>query len=207
MQGSKEMIHSVEIEKMNIAEFQSKIIEATDRVTDNKFSISSSQIFIDINSMNVENMTIIDLPGIVSISCTDKGQPVTIVEDIKNLIIEQLEYPETYVLAVVSSLVDLEADAGLAIIKSLQRDNDKLRAVGVLTKSDGLKSVSKLNNIINNDVGISRDLMLNDGYFVVNNLVPDNSDWYTQTFGLTSSVIKKKRYGILNIKSHLKKIG
>jgi hypothetical protein len=206
MQGSKEMIHSVEIEKMNIAEFQSKIIEATDRVTDNKFSISSSQIFIDINSMNVENMTIIDLPGIVSISCTDKGQPVTIVEDIKNLIIEQLEYPETYVLAVVSSLVDLEADAGLAIIKSLQRDNDKLRAVGVLTKSDGLKSVSKLNNIINNDVGISRDLMLNDGYFVVNNLVPDNSDWYTQTFGLTSSVIKKKRYGILNLKSHLKKI-
>jgi hypothetical protein len=204
--GNKEMIHSTEIEKINITEFQNKIIEATNRITDNSFSISSSQIFIDINSMNVENMTIIDLPGIVSISCTDKGQPITIVEDIKSLIIEQLEYPETYVLAVVSSLVDLEADAGLAIIKSAQRRNNKLRAVGVLTKSDGLKSVAKLNNIINNDEDMSKDLMLNDGYFVVNNLVVDNSDWYTDTFGLTSSVIKKKRYGILNLKSHLKKV-
>ena len=204
--GNKEMIHSTEIEKMNITEFQNKIIEATNRVTDNSFSISSSQIFIDINSMNVENMTIIDLPGIVSISCTDKGQPITIVEDIKSLIVEQLEYPETYVLAVVSSLVDLEADAGLAIIKSAQRRNNKLRAVGVLTKSDGLKSISKLNNIINNDEDMSKDLMLNDGYFVVNNLVADNSDWYIDTFGLSSSVIKKKRYGILNLKSHLKKV-
>ena len=206
MDGSKEMIYSVEIEKMNITEFQNKIIEATNRITDNSFSISSTQIFIDINSTNVENMTIIDLPGIVSISCTDKGQPITIVEDIKNLIIEQLEHPETYVLAVISSLVDLEADAGLAIIKSVQRDNNKLKAVGVLTKSDGLKSISKLNNIINNDEHMSKDLMLNDGYFVVNNLVPDNSGWYTQTFGLTSSIIKKKRYGILNLKSHLKKV-
>ena len=204
--GNKEMIYSTEIEKMNISDFQNKIIEATNRVTENSFSISSSQIFIDINSMNVENMTIIDLPGIVSISCTDKGQPITIVDDIKSLIIEQLEYPETYVLAVVSALVDLEADAGLAIIKSAQRRNDKLKAVGVLTKSDGLKSVSKLNNIINNDEVMSKDLMLNDGYFVVNNLVEDNSDWYAQTFGLASSVIRKKRYGILNLKSHLKKI-
>lgn len=204
--GNKEIIHSTQIENINIQEFQKKIIDATNRITDNSFSISSSQIFIDINSFNVENMTIIDLPGIVSIPCTDKGQPATIVEDIKNLIIEQLEQPETYVLAVVSALVDLEADSGLAIIKSVQRRNDKLRAVGVLTKSDGLKSVSKLNKIINNDENISKDLMLNDGYFVVNNLIPDNSEWYPQTFTSTSSIIRKKRYGILNLKSHLKKV-
>jgi GTP-binding protein EngB required for normal cell division len=206
IEGNKEIIHSTQIENINIQEFQKKIIEATNRITDNSFSISSSQIFIDINSFNVENMTIIDLPGIVSIPCTDKGQPATIVEDIKNLIIEQLEQPETYVLAVVSALVDLEADSGLAIIKSVQRINPKLRAVGVLTKSDGLKSVSKLNKIINNDENISKDLMLNDGYFVVNNLIPDNSEWYPQTFDLTSSIIRRKRYGILNLKSHLKKV-
>jgi hypothetical protein len=204
--GIKETIYSVEVDKLIVSEFQNKIIEATNRLTDNSFSISSSQIFIDISSTNVDNMTIIDLPGIVSISCTDKGQPETIVEDIKNLIIEQLEYPETYVLSVVSALVDLEADVGLAIIKSIQRYNNKLRAVGVLTKSDGLRSVSKLNNIINNDEHISKNLMLNDGYFVVNNLVQDNSVWYSETFGLNSSVIKKKRYGISNLKTHLKKV-
>lgn len=203
--GNKEMVYTVEIEKMITSDFQNKIIEATNRLTDNSFSISNSQIFIDINSTNVENMTIIDLPGIVSISCTDKGQPETIVEDIKNLIIEQLEYPETYVLAVVSSLVDLEADVGLAMIKSVQKYNSKLRAVGVLTKSDGLRSVTKVNNIVNNDEHISKNVMLNDGYFVVNNLVMDNSDWYSHTFGLTSSLIKKKRYGITNLKTHLKK--
>jgi hypothetical protein len=205
LNGNKEMIYTTPMDKMNLSIFQSKIMEATNRLTDNSFSISNSQMFIDINSTDVENMTIIDLPGIVSISCTDKGQPETIVEDIKNLIIEQLEYPETYVLTVVSSLVDLEADAGLAIIKSVQKKNDKLRAVGVLTKSDGLKSVAKLNNIINNDKHISKNLMLDDGYFVVNNLVEDGSGWYTQTFGLASSIIKKKRFGIFNLKTHLKK--
>ena len=203
--GNKEMIYTTPMDKMNLSIFQSKIMEATNRLTDNSFSISNSQMFIDINSTDVENMTNIDLPGIVSISCTDKGQPETIVEDIKSLIVEQLEYPETYVLAVVSSLVDLEADAGLAIIKSVQKKNDKLRAVGVLTKSDGLKSVAKLNNIINNDKHISKNLMLDDGYFVVNNLVEDGSGWYTQTFGLASSIIKKKRFGIFNLKTHLKK--
>ena len=204
--GNKEIVYSTGLEYLNIAEFQSRIIDATNRITDNLYSISSSQIFIDINAVSVENMTIIDLPGIVSIPCTDKGQPLTIVDDIKRLITDQLDHPETYVLAVVSSLVDLEADSGLAIIKSIQKDNHKLRAVGVLTKCDGLKSVVKLNNIINNDKHISKDLMLNDGYFVVNNLVQDNSDWYVHTFGLTSSIMKKKRYGILNLKSHLKKV-
>lgn len=203
--GSKEIVYSTMMENINIAEFQNRIMDATNRVTDNRYSISSSQIFVDINSMQVENMTIIDLPGIVSISCTDKGQPPTIVDDIKRLIIEQLEYPETYVLVVVSSLVDLEADSGLATIKLVQKENTKLRAVGVLTKPDGLRSVSKLQNIINNDEYMSKDLMLNDGYFVVNNLIPDNSEWYTKTFGLSSSVMRKKRYGILNLKSHLKK--
>lgn len=203
--GNKHIIYSTETERINLNEFQNKIIEATNRLTDNSYSVSNSQIFIDINSPYVDTMTIIDLPGIVSIPCTDKGQPVTIVEDIRNLIIEQLEYPETYVLAVVSSLVDLEADSGLAIIKSVQRTNDKLKAVGVLTKSDGLKTYTKLNKIINNDENMSKDLMLNDGYFVVNNLVSDNSDWYVKTFG-ASSIIKRKRYGILNLKSHLKKV-
>ena len=48
--------------------------------------------------------------------------------------------------------------------------------------------------------------MLDDGYFVVNNLVDDNSDWYTKTFGLNSSIFKKKRYGVANLKSQLKKV-
>jgi hypothetical protein len=203
--GFKEIIHNVSFESINIPEFQKKIMEATDRVTDNRFSISKNQIFVDISSPTVENMTIVDLPGIVSISCTDKGQPTTIVEDIKTLIMEQLEYPETYVLAVISALVDLEADAGLAAIKSMQKQNNILRAVGVLTKSDRLKSVAKLNHIINNDINISKDVMLDDGYFIVNNLVPDHSEWYKHTFGSQSSVIQKKRYGIVNLKSHLKK--
>jgi hypothetical protein len=48
--------------------------------------------------------------------------------------------------------------------------------------------------------------MLDDGYYVVNNLVEDNSDWYAETFGISSSIMKKKRFGIFNLKLHLKKI-
>ena len=94
--GIKEVIYSTELEKLNTTDFQNKIIDATNRITENRYSISSNQIFIDINSLQVENMTIVDLVGIVSIPCTDKGQPSTIVDDIKALITEQLEYPDTY---------------------------------------------------------------------------------------------------------------
>lgn len=202
--GAKEIVYGTEIDKINITVFQNKIIEATNRITDNNFSISNNQIFIDLNSSRFDNMNIIDLPGLVSISCTDKGQSETIVEDIKNLIIEQLEYPETYILTVISSLVDLEADQGLALIKSIQRTNKSLKAIGVLTKSDRLKTISKLDNIVDNK-NISKNLMLDDGYFVINNLVSDTSSYYLDTFGVTSSIIKKKRYGITNLKTHLKK--
>ena len=203
--GIKEVIYSTELEKLNTTDFQNKIIDATNRITENRYSISSNQIFIDINSLQVENMTIVDLVGIVSIPCTDKGQPSTIVDDIKALITEQLEYPDTYAVVVVSSLVDLEADLGLSIIKAVQKTNPKLKAVGVLTKSDGLKKITKINSIVNNDSIISTEVMLNDGYFVVNNL-SDNSDWYINTYGLNSAVIKKNRYGIYNLKIHLKKV-
>jgi GTPase SAR1 family protein len=203
-EGAKEIIHSTKLADIDMPLFQRKIMDATDRITDNKYSISNNQIFIDISSFAVESMTIVDLPGIVSISCTDKGQPPTIVDDIVSLIKEQLEYPETYVLAVVSALTDLETDAGLAVIKRMQLENKKLRAVGVLTKSDRLniKSMNKIDTIINNN--ISKNVMLDDGYFVVNNMVSDLSDWYMTTFKSTS-ILKKKRHGITNLKSHLKK--
>ena len=50
------------------------------------------------------------------------------------------------------------------------------------------------------------DYYVNGNVLTLNNLVDDNSDWYTQTFGLNSSIIKKKRYGVANLKSQLKKV-
>lgn len=203
--GVKKIIHSVRTEVINNNEFKTKIIDATDILTKHRYRISNNQIFIDINAINIENMTIIDLPGIISISCTDIGQPENIVEEIKNLINEQLKYPQTYILAVISALVDLETDSGLAAIKKMQEKDPNLKAVGVLTKVDMLKSVKKINNIINNTANVSQNIMLNDGYYVVNNLISDESPWYINTLQDTA-IIQKKKYGIYNIKSHLKKV-
>jgi GTPase SAR1 family protein len=64
---------------------QTHIATITDKITPNKFSISKTPIFIDINSPRVTNISFVDLPGLVTIACTDKGQSETIVNDIKDL--------------------------------------------------------------------------------------------------------------------------
>ena len=39
---------------------------------------------------NIPNLTLIDLPGITMVACTDRGQPADIKQKIRNLIIEYI---------------------------------------------------------------------------------------------------------------------
>ena len=189
-----------------LEQFRNKISSYTDQITKNKWSISNTPIFIDICSNKVTDFSFIDLPGQVAIACTDKGQSEKLIEEIEELIKEQVSIPNTVVLTVVQSKTDLETDIGLALIKKMQNKYKTFSTVGVITKPDLLDNLDNLNNIVGGN--ISKNVMMDGGYFVVNNKTESTqkeTEYFMQNFDQKREVIANKRYGILNLTTHLQK--
>lgn len=130
-------------------------------------NISAKPVIIQIYSPNVPDLSLIDLPGLIMVACTDKGQPEDIKEQIEKLIESYIKHPKTIILAVMQSRTDLETDLGLALIKKYSKANT--RAIGILTKPDLLNENSNVGDYL---VGkISKNLMLQYGYHVIKNNV------------------------------------
>lgn len=181
-----------------------KISETTQMITGGNYLISKSVLYLEVIYPKFEDLVIVDLPGIVTIAMSDLGQPSSIVQDIKDLIESQLSSNRIYVIVVIQSKTDLETDNGLAIVKELKSRFD-IKTIGVLTKPDLLykKSLDKFNKIFTNE--ISKDIMVDNGYYVVNNLSPNDNEWYVDFFGKKSPIIMQKRYGINNFMISMKK--
>lgn len=187
-------------------ELSKKIKETTDHLTGGQYLISESPIFLEISKENLFDFTIIDLPGIVTLACTDKGQPESIVDDIHRLIENQLSSDNVFVVVVAQAKTDLETDIGLSTIKKLTKKFSKMKTIGVLTKVDCLdqKSLRKFDEIFM--LPKKSDVSLDYGYFVVNNNLPSDyekiqnqAQWYLNFFKTRSNVVLQKRYGIINI--------
>ena len=83
----------------------------------NEKNISDKPINIRVYSPNVPNLTLIDLPGLTTVACKDKGQPEDIKQQIKNLVGKYIKPRKTIILAVMAARSDLETDMGLDLIK------------------------------------------------------------------------------------------
>lgn len=190
-----------------LEQFRKKVSEQTDEITKNKWSISNIPLYIDIYSNKVANFSFVDLPGLVTIACTDKGQSEKLTEEIEELITSQIIIPNTIVLTVIQSKTDLETDIGLALVKKLQNKYKTFSTIGVMTKPDLLDSFDKLNDIVANK--ISKSVMLDEGYFIINNKTnnfKDENEYFTQRFDDTKEIMTKKRYGIVNLTDTLQKL-
>jgi hypothetical protein len=76
----------------------------------------------------------------------------------------------------------------------------------VITKPDLLDNLDNLNNIVGGN--ISKNVMLDGGYFVVNNKIdsiPKENEYFLQNFDSKKDVILTKRYGVANLTAHLQK--
>jgi len=202
--GKKFTTYRCKFSECDIPHLQNQISEATDAITGGKFLISPSILYLEIVSLNVEDMVIIDLPGLITIARTKDGQPESMVNDIKELIKSQLTSNRVFVIAVIQSKVDLETDAGLGLIKELGGEY-KMETIGVLTKPDLLdqRSLAKFENIFLNN--IVEDLQVDNGYYVINNFKPNDAAWYASFFGKKSAIITQKKYGVFNFKQAIKK--
>ena len=143
----------------------SMIEKMTIDIVGNNSNISDVPIHLKIYSKSIPNLTLVDLPGLTMVACTDRGQPKDIKEKIRALVGKYIERESTIILAVMPARTDIEADMGLDLIK--QYDPNGERTVGVLTKVDLMNDSTDIVDYLKNNV--SKDLQLNYGYYAVRN--------------------------------------
>ena len=172
--------------------------------------ISYKEIVIKITSSHVPNLTLIDLPGLVMVACTDQGQPEDIKDQIKDLIKHYIIQENTIIMGIMPARCDIEVDSALELIK--QYDKNGSRTIGIMTKIDLMNENTDIGNYLKNE--ISNDLKLNYGYFAIKN--KNNSEIsYKEHNKLESqyfnnhpvySQMEKNNMGIINLSIYLSNI-
>ncbi|KAL7550828.1 hypothetical protein ACHAWF_014033 [Thalassiosira exigua] len=109
-----------------IAKAQAHIIDKSGR------EVSRSIVCVDMKGPHCENLTLIDLPGIVR--ATGKGESSTLAEDVDALMRDYLNNERCVILAVHPSNVDFHNSQILAEAKKV--DPETKRTIPVLTKPD-----------------------------------------------------------------------
>lgn len=144
---------------------RNEINRQTDKFAGENMNISYKEINIKLYSPNIPNLNIIDLPGLTMVPCTDRGQPIDIKDQIRNLVKKYIKSDKTLILGVFPARTDIETDIALELIKEV--DNKLNRTIGVLTKVDLMNTDTDIANYLDNN--ISNDLKLGFGYYAVKN--------------------------------------
>ena len=141
------------------------IKQLTNQYAGNDMNITDSPIYLRIYSPNIPNLSLVDLPGLTMVACTDKGQPKDIKERIRNLIGTYIKNKSSLIMAVMPARTDIEADIALDLIK--EYDPRCERTVGILTKIDLMNEGTDITHLLENKV--SKDLQLGHGYYAIKN--------------------------------------
>ena len=184
---------------LHLDELKKRIIEQTDLITTNKYTISSTPLYVDIYSPKVTNFSFIDLPGLIATWLDDQGQQEGLIEEIKNLAIIHILQPRTTVLAVMQSDTDLQQNIGFALIKEMKTKIPDLNVIGILTKLDTITPdhTQKIEEIVQNTPASS--LHLKGGYFLINNTTNNETPFFLKKFPPSTHIIQNKRYGLNNL--------
>lgn len=186
--------------------FHEELAKVTKRIVGKKDDISPIPIYIDVYLSNGMNLTLVDLPGIILVPKTDKGQSEDLADNIDKLIEDELMKPHSYVINCIEAKLDLETDIGLSLLKKIKKTNKNIKTISLFTKIDKMDKdkLRKFDQILGGE--LSKDLQADDGYYVVNNNIMNNNvKWYYDYIGGNKNIIQNRRYGIQNMKVHLKR--
>jgi GTP-binding protein EngB required for normal cell division len=142
-----------------------RIEQQTIRLAGEGANISSTEINIRFSSPAVHQLTLIDLPGLTYVACTDRGQPRDIRQKITELLSTYIAQEESIILAILPARNDIEADPSLALVK--QFDPMGSRTIGILTKVDLMERDSHIVDYLCSNISV--DLSLRHGYFAIKN--------------------------------------
>lgn len=199
-----------------ITQIRNEIEELTIQKAGTGLGVSSEEIIIKFYSPYVPSLSLIDLPGLTNIACTDKGQPKDIKDQIKKLLIKYIQPEKSLILAVMAARTDLETDMGLDLIKEFDKNGQ--RTIGILTKIDLMNNETDICDYLYNNVSI--DLQLKYGYYAVKNRNSSEMMTMSHKEGLKKETeyfhshhayskldeTTKKRLGIINVGESLSNI-
>ena len=169
-EGMWREIKTIDIEYPNPTKEQqddiaSMIKEITNTYAGDNMNITSIPIYLRIYSPNIPNLSVVDLPGLTMVACTDRGQPKDIKDKIKKLVGDYIKNPKSIIMAVMPARTDIEADIALDLIKEYDPVGE--RTVGILTKIDLMNEGTDITEYLENKV--SKDLQLKLGYYGIKN--------------------------------------
>jgi len=140
-----------------------EIERQTIKIAGKNKNVNPKPIFCRIYAPHVPNLSLVDLPGLTMVACTDKGQPKDIKDQIRRMVASYIKKPKTLILAVMPARQDLEADMALDLVK--EYDAIGQRTIGILTKVDLMNKGSHVRDYLLGN--ISKDLKLKHGYYAV----------------------------------------
>ncbi|XP_073440833.1 interferon-induced GTP-binding protein Mx2-like, partial [Dendrobates tinctorius] len=121
-----------EVEPKNPGEVEKEIRKAQDYMAGAGNGVSQELITLQVESPNVPDLTLLDLPGITRVALPN--QPPDIGQQIKRMIRKYIERQETINLAVVPSNVDIATTEALEMAREVDPSGE--RTLGILTKPD-----------------------------------------------------------------------
>lgn len=127
-----EFLHIPNKRFYNFGEIREEINRETDRITGKNKGVSPIPINLKVYSPHVLNLTLVDLPGITKVPVGD--QPKDIEIQIRRMIMQYIEKPNTIILAVSAANTDLANSDALQLAKLV--DPEGRRTLGVITKLD-----------------------------------------------------------------------
>ncbi|XP_038657392.1 interferon-induced GTP-binding protein Mx3-like isoform X1 [Scyliorhinus canicula] len=144
----------------NATEVEGEILKAQNAIAGDGLGISHELISLEIESTNVPDLTLIDLPGIARVAVGN--QPLNIGEQIKILIKSFIKRQETINLVVVPCNVDIATTEALKMAQEVDPTGE--RTLGILTKPDLVDKGTETNvvDIVRNIV-----VELRKGYMIV----------------------------------------
>ncbi|XP_059824739.1 interferon-induced GTP-binding protein Mx-like [Hypanus sabinus] len=142
------------------SEVGKEILKAQNTMAGADQGISSELIGLEVESDNVPDLTLIDLPGITRVAVGN--QPRDIGDQIKQLIGSYIKEDKTINLVVIPCNVDIATTEALKMAQEVDPTGE--RTLGILTKPDLVDKGTEINilKLVNNEV-----VTLKKGYMVV----------------------------------------
>jgi len=140
-------LHTKEGKWLNYKNIREEIQRETDRVAPGQ-AISDNPIRLAINSPNVLNLTIVDLPGMTKVPVGN--QPKDIDEQIRRLLLKYINRKNCIILAITPANSDLANSDALQLARHV--DPKGLRTLGVITKIDLMDQGTNALNYLNGKV-------------------------------------------------------
>ncbi|CRK87076.1 CLUMA_CG000842, isoform A [Clunio marinus] len=143
-----EFLHNPEKKFTNYSDVCKEIERQTDIVAGKDKGISDEPISLKVYSPRVVNLTLVDLPGFTKVAVGD--QPEDIEDQIKNMVMNYIDNPNSIVLAVTAANTDIATSEALKFAKQVDKNGE--RTVAVLTKLDLMDKGTDAYDILSGNV-------------------------------------------------------